>query len=220
MRETFQTNLDDLVTDLARMARLAGQMLTNASTALHQADLAMAEMVISGDEPIKELHDELEERCINLLALQAPVAADLRLVVSAMHAIGDLERMGDLARHIAKIARLRHPKVSVPAGVRPVFARMALLSSELAEAAATALERRDPFSANRLNEADDEVDALRRQLFRILFAEQWPYGIEPAVDAALLGRYYERFADHAVAIARQVGYLVTGQLPNESYSSS
>jgi phosphate transport system protein len=216
MRETFHAELDALMGDLARIARLAGQMMTNASTALHHADLGLAELVISGEDERKALHDDLRQRCVTMLALQAPVAKDLRLVVAAMHAVGDLERMGDLAQHIAKIARLRHPTVPVPAEVRPVFARMGLLASLLAEDVAAAIESRDPLSGDRLAKADEEVDALRRQIFRILLSEDWSHGVEPAVDAALIGRYYERFADHAVAIGRQVSFLVTGQPPQRN----
>ncbi|HEY2763081.1 MAG TPA: phosphate signaling complex protein PhoU [Pseudonocardiaceae bacterium] len=216
MRETFHAELDGLIGDLVQMTRLAGQMMTNASTALHQADLALAEMVIASDDEMNVLHDDTEQRCINLIALQAPVAADLRVVIAALRAVGDLERMGNLAQHIAKIARLKHPNLTIPGTVRPVFARMSLLASQLAEDAATAIEKRDALSGDRLAEADDEVDALRRQLFGILFAEHWSHGVEPAVDAALLGRYYERFADHAVAIARQVSYLATGRTSDTS----
>jgi phosphate transport system protein len=212
MREGFQAELDKLIADLARTARLAGQLMNNASTALHQGDLSLAEFVISANEELNALHDDMEQRCIALLVLQAPVATDLRVVVAAMHAVVDLERMGHLARHIAKVARLKHPSMTIPHSVRPVFARMGLLATQLAEDAATAIETRDSLSGARLAETDDEVDALRRQLFRILFAADWSHGVEPAVDTALIGRYYERFADHAVSIARQVGYLVTGEL--------
>jgi phosphate transport system protein len=120
---------------------------------------------------------------------------------------------GRLAGHIAKITRLKHPNQMISGEVRPVFARMSLLASHLAEAAATAIEHRDPLSGGRLAQRDTEVDALRRCLFGILFATDWPHGVEPTVDAALIGRYYERFADHAVAIARQVCYLTTGRKP-------
>ncbi len=215
MRESFQAELDRLADDLARMARLASQMMTEASEALQRADLALAELVISRDDEMDVLHDDVEQRCVNLLALQAPVAADLRMVVSAMHAVADLNRMGNLAQHIAKIARLKHPAVTVPEPVQPVFARMGLLAAELADSAADAIDKRDPLGGERMDAADDEVDTLRRQLFGILFAEDWAHGVEPAVDVALIGRYYERFADHAVAIARLVGYRVTGQLPVE-----
>jgi phosphate transport system protein len=131
-----------------------------------------------------------------------------------MHAVGDVQRMCNLAQHIAKIARMKHPAVPIPDDVRPVFARMSVLATGLAQDAAAAIESQDPLSAQRLAQADDEVDALRRRIFRILFSEDWSHGVEPAVDAALIGRYYERFADHAVAIARQVSFLVTGQ-PHE-----
>jgi phosphate transport system protein len=213
MRETFHAELDKLIDDLSRMARLTGQMMTNASTALHHADLVLAELVISGDDEITALCEDMDQRCINLLVLQAPVATDLRMVVAAMHAVGDLGRMASLAQHIAKIARLKHPTVPIPADVRPLFARMGVLATTLAEDAAAAIESQDPMSGDRLARADEQVDALRRQIFRILLSEDWPHGVEPAVDAALIGRYYERFADHAVAIARQVSFLVTGQPP-------
>jgi phosphate transport system protein len=213
MRETFRVELDTLIDDLARAARLAAQMMTNASTALSQADLALAELVISGEGTMKALCDDMDQRCVKLLLLQAPVATDLRVVVAAMHAVTDVERMCNLAQHIAKIARMKHPTVPIPGEVRPVFARMGVLATNLAQDAATAIESQDPLSADRLAHADDEVDALRRRIFQILFSEDWSHGVEPAVDAALIGRYYERFADHAVAIARQVSFLVTGLPP-------
>ncbi|MGH3538540.1 MAG: phosphate signaling complex protein PhoU [Pseudonocardiaceae bacterium] len=214
MRETFRAELGTLTDDLARAARLAGQMMTNASTALSQADLGLAELVISQEGDIKALCDDMDQRCVKLLVLQAPVATDLRMVVAAMHAVGDVQRMCNLAQHIAKIARMKHPAVPIPDEVRPVFARMGVLATSLAQDAAAAIENQDPLSAHRLAQADDEVDALRRRIFRILFSEDWSHGVEPAVDAALIGRYYERFADHAVAIARQVSFLVTGS-PHE-----
>ncbi|MGH3695263.1 MAG: phosphate signaling complex protein PhoU [Pseudonocardiaceae bacterium] len=214
MRESFRAELDSLIHDLARFVRLAGEMMTNASAALSRADLGLAELVISGESETKALCDEMDQRCVTLLVLQAPVATDLRVVVAAIHMVRDVERMGDLAQHIAKIARMKHPSVPVPDDVRPVFARMGLLATNLARDAATAIESRDPMSAQRLAQADDEVDELRRRIFQILFAESWSHGVEPAVDAALIGRYYERFADHAVAIAGQVNFLVTG-LPRQ-----
>jgi phosphate transport system protein len=213
MRQTFHAELDSLIDDLARAVRLASQMMTNASTALNQADLGLAELIISGEGEMTALCDDMDQRCVRLLVLQAPVATDLRMVVAVMHAVGDVGRMRNLAQHIAKIARMKHPTVPIPGEVRPVFARMNMLATRLAQDAATAIESQDPLSAHQLAQADEEVDALRRQIFRILFAEDWSHGVEPAVDAALIGRYYERFADHAVAIARQVSFLVTGLPP-------
>ena len=213
MRESFHSELDSLISDLARAARLASEMMTNASTALSQADLALAEMVLSGEGEIKALCDDMDQRCVKLLVLQAPVATDLRVVVAAMHAVGDVERMCNLAQHVAKIARMKHPSVPIPNEVRPVFARMSMLATRLAQDAAATIESRDPLSVLRLAQTDEEVDSLRRRIFQILFAENWSHGVEPAVDAALIGRYYERFADHAVAIAGQINFLVTGMPP-------
>jgi len=211
MRTTFHAELDKLITDLARKTRRCAQLMTNASTALHQRDLPLAELVITeGDQMTKTL-EETERRCLTLLALQAPVATDLRVVVSALHSVDHLRRMRKLARHIASITRLKHPMI--PGEVRAVCARMSLLASQLATDAATAIEHRDPLSSDRLAHADDEIDALRRCLFGILFAPDWSHGVQPAVDSALISRYHERFADHAVTIARQVCYLATGRIP-------
>jgi phosphate transport system protein len=213
MRETFRAALERLTDDLARAARLAGQMMTQASTALSQADLGLAELVISSRAELRALCDSMDQRCATLLALQAPVATDLRMVIAAMRVVSDVERMCALAQHVATIARMKHPTAPIPGDVRPLFARMSLLATRLAQDAATAIDNRDPLSGGRLAEIDDEVDALRRHTFRILFAKNWSHGVEPAVDAALIGRYYERFADHAVAIARQVSFLATGLAP-------
>jgi phosphate transport system protein len=213
MRAIFHTQLDGLVADLARMTRLASQMMNNASIALHQTDLALAGLVIADRDQITAMLSDTERRCITLLALQAPVAGDLRVVVAALHVVGHLRRMANLARHIAIIARLKHPNPMTVGATRPVLARMSLLVSQLADDAATAIEQQNPLSGDQLAVADDEVDVLGRHLLGILFAEDWSHGVEQAVDTALIGHYYERFADHAVAIAGQVCYLSIGQIP-------
>jgi phosphate transport system protein len=203
-QQTCHAELDSLTGDVASIVRLAGQLMTNASVALHQADLKFAELVISEAEEIKTRCKDADQRCLNLLALSAPVATDLQMVVAAMHVVTDLQRMCNLAQHIAEIARLKHPNDPIAADVRPVSMQMGVLASTLAEDAAAAIESRDPLSAARMAQIDDKVDALRRQIFQILFSKDWSHGVELAVDAALIGRYYERFADHAVAIARKV----------------
>jgi len=212
MRAAFHAGLDELVSDLARMVRRTGEMMTNASIALHQTDSALAALVVADYDHIKAMHMSLERRCVTLLALEAPVAGDLRVVVATVHALGHVLRMGNLARHVAMIARFKRPNPMTSGRIRPVLARMSLLASQLAADAATAIEYLDPLSGCRLAVADDEVDALLRHLLGILFAEDWPHGVEQAVDTALIGRYYERFGDHAVAIARGVCYRVTGVL--------
>ncbi|MGH3685831.1 MAG: phosphate signaling complex protein PhoU [Pseudonocardiaceae bacterium] len=212
MRPTFHAELDQLVIDLVRMARMAGQMMTNAAIALHQSDVALAGVVIAKRGQMNAMHDDMEQRCITLLTKRVAVVGDLRVVVVVLRAVGHLQRMSNLARHIASIARLTYPTPVIAGEVRPVLARMSLLASQFAEDAATAIEHQDPRSGGQLAEADHEVDALRRHLLGILFASDWPHGVEQAVNAALIGRYYERFADHAVSIAAEVCYLTTGQI--------
>jgi phosphate transport system protein len=213
VRIAFHAELDELIAHLARMVWLAGGMMNNASIALHQSDPALAGRVIAERDQTNAMLDNTERRCITLLALQAPVAWDLRVVVAAFHSVSHVKRMANLARHIAIIARLKHRNPMIPGEVRPVLARMSLLASQLAEDAATAIEHQDPLSGDRLAVADDEVDALRHHLIGILFAEDWSHGVEQAVNAALMGRYYERFVDHAVAIAGQACYVTTGRIP-------
>jgi phosphate transport system protein len=208
-QQPCHAEVGSLIGDLVTIIRLVGQMMTNASVALHHADLKLAELVISDAGEMKARCEHADQRCLDLLVVRASVATDLRMVVAAMHMVRNLQRMCNLAQQIAEVARLKHPREPIPADVRPVSVQMSVLASSLAEDAAAAIESRDPMSAARLAQVDDEVDALRRRIFQILFSEDWSHGVEPAVDAVLIGRYYERFADHAVAIARQVNFVVT-----------
>lgn len=211
-RAAFDAELDKVVGDLARMGWLASQIMINASAAMLQADLTLAELVIARGDEMDAQHHDVQQRCLELLKLPAPVGADQRTVIAALRTVRDLQQMGDLAKHTAKIAQLI-PDLTVPDDVRTVIAQMSLLASGLAHQAGTAIEKLDPLSGDRLAHAVDEVDALRRQLSRIVFAENWSYGLEPAIHAALVGCYYERFADHAMAIARRVCYLA-GEAPD------
>lgn len=211
LRQAFHAELDQLISDLATLARRVGQMMTDASTALWHADLRLAESIISNQSQVTTaLCDDLERRCVRLLALQAPVATDLRVVVVVLGAVSDVVRMGKLARHIAKIAQMKHPVVHLPGDLEQVFTRMALLTTNLADNAVSAIENPDPCHAEDLASVEEEIKTLHRQIFQRLFAKDWSHGVEAAVDAALMGRYYARFADHAVAIARQVTFIVTG----------
>jgi len=127
--------------------------------------------------------------------------------------VADLERMGDLAVHIAKIARMRMPDQAVPAALRPTIANMAETAERMVDETVRIVAGRDVDAARALEAEDEEMDRLRRSMFRILLDDDWEYGVEPAIDLALLGRYYERIADHAVSMARRVVYLVTGHHP-------
>jgi phosphate transport system protein len=214
MRTAYRDDLAALRRQLADMCGLATAAMDLASQALLQADLELAEQVIADHGYIADKWRATEERAVRLLALQQPVAGDLRKVVCALHVGADIERMGALAVHVANIARLRHPDHAVPDEVRGLFAEMADVAVQLASTAREILLSPDAEKAAQLREKDDVVDTRHRQLFTVLIDREWRNGVCSAVDVALLGRFYERFADHAVEIGRRVIFEATGGLPS------
>jgi phosphate transport system protein len=213
MRDAYQEQLAGLADVLAEMCVRVALAMENGTRALLDADLELAERVIEEDVLVDGLRAEAEEQAVGLLALQAPVATDLRVVVAAIHGAGDIERMGDLALHVARAARRRHPHRALPAEVAPHFAEMGRVATVLARKAGEVIRTRDVEAAAQLETDDDAMDELHRQLFGVLMDPGWSHGVEPAVDVTLLGRFYERYADHAVAVARRVVYVVTGRMP-------
>lgn len=210
MRDAFHEDLDRITDELVEMTRLAGSAMSRATTALLDADVTLAESVIAADEQIDLLRAQLDDRAVDLLARQQPVATDLRIVVTAMHMASDLERMGDLARHIAKVARLRYPDSAVPPEIRGTVVEMGQVATRIVSKAGSIIAAKDVEAAATLSEDDDAMDALHLRVFELLLGDHWPHSTAAAVDITLLARYYERFADHAVAVARRVVYLVTG----------
>ena len=141
------------------------------------------------------------------------MAGDLRAIVSSIQIVADVERMGALALHVAKIARRRHPQHALPEEVNGYFAEMGRVAVDLASSAQDVLISKDPEKARRIRQDDDAMDDLHRHLFSVMMDREWKHGVAAAVDVTLLGRFYERFADHAVEISRRVIFQVTGQLP-------
>ncbi len=213
MRVQYQQQLNNILNELVEMTGGVRAALSQATDALLNADVTAAELVISGDLAIDEARERIENDSFEILARQAPVAGDLRMLVASLRMVADLERMGDLSVHVAKVARLRYPTKAVPAELEPVISEMAKTADEMIASAANIVETRDVRAAKELEVADDEMDRLRRSMFRILLSDDWDAGVEPAVDMALLGRYYERIGDHAVSMARRIVFLVTGQHP-------
>jgi phosphate transport system protein len=213
MRTAYYEELAKLGEDLHEMCGLAADALEHATRALLEADLSLAEQVIADHEHIAALGRHAEATAIRLLALQQPVATDLRKIVGAIHISADVERMGALAVHVANISRLRHPECALPQEVRASFAEMGSRAVQLAKTAQEVMLSSDPGKAGRLKHEDDAVDAEHRHLFTLLIDHKWQEGVCSAVDVALLGRYYERFADHAVEIGRRVVFEATGGLP-------
>ena len=220
MRTAYHEQLTDLSERLGEMCGLAGMAMERATQSLLQADLVLAEQVISGHEKIATLSARAEESAFVLLALQAPVAGDLRSIVSAIQMVADIDRMGALALHVAKIARRRHPQHALPEEVNGYFAEMGRVAVELGNSAQEVVLSRDPEKAARIREEDDAMDDLHRHLFSVLMDREWKHGVAAAVDVTLLGRFYERFADHAVEVARRVIFQATGSLPDDETAAS
>ncbi|WP_219417615.1 phosphate signaling complex protein PhoU [Pseudonocardia nigra] len=206
--------LAELSSLLGRMCAAAAEALQRATAALLEDRVRLAEQVVAGDADIDALRARVEEVATDALLFHAPVAGDLRAVVSAIRAAGDIERMGDLALHVADVVRMRHPAPAVPAEVRDDFAEMGRLAVQLALKAAEVTRTRNVLLAVELDADDDAMDARHRRMFAVLMDPAWPHDVRSAVDITLLARYYERFADHAVVVARETVYAVTGQEPD------
>src|SRR3954466_896957 len=213
MRDQYQQQLDSVLDELVKMTGGVREAEEQRTEELVTADVAAAEAVISGDLAIDEARERIEEESFDILARQSPVAGDLRTLVASLRMVTDLERMGDLSVHVAKVARLRYPEGAVPEVLRDTITSMADTADEMIESAADIVANRDVDAALELEQADDRMDRLRTSMFRTLLSEHWDEGVEPAVDMALIGRYYERIGDHAVSMARRMVYLVTGQHP-------
>ena len=211
MRDTFHDALDAITQTLVDMAMLVKQATKDATTALLTADLALAEKVIAQDDLIDEMQHELDSKTMLLLATQQPVASDLRILVTSLRMSADLERMGDMAHHIAKITRLRHPNAAVPSELLLTIEEMGKVARLISDKVGGVINSRDVEKAMEVEKDDDEMDKLHRKLFTTLLDENWAHGTETAIDITLIGRYYERYADHAVSVARRVYFLVTGK---------
>jgi phosphate transport system protein len=219
MRDVYHDEMDEIGRAVTEMIRLVAVAVEQATGALLDADLSRAERVIESDTRVDQLRNEIEDRTFRLIARQQPVATDLRVLISTMALTADIERMGDLALHVAKIARLRFPEPAVPDEARDVIAQMGDVAQSLVEKVADVVEGRDVELAQAIESEDDSMDALRRKLFTLVLSPRWQQGTEAAIDMTLLGRYYERYADHAVAVARRTIFIVTGKRPGPMHTA-
>lgn len=220
MRDAYQEQMAALNETLGDMVDEVGTAMAQATRALLEADLEMAEQVISDHDAVADKSGEAEDQAFQLLALQAPVAGDLRSVVSGFQLVSEIDRMGALALHVAKVARRRHPAKVLPEEVAGYFEEMGRLAVELAHNARRVLQNQDYHDALTLMDDDDAMDDLHRHLFTVMMDREWEHGVAAAVDVTLLGRYYERFADHAVLIARRVVFQATGKTPEQLLEAS
>jgi phosphate transport system protein len=210
MREVFQQELREVQDRLVEIADLVVVSIENATAAFNASDVSLAETVIADDHKIDELALELDELSIQILARQQPVARDLRIVVSALRISASLERMGDMSEHIAQLARYRFPDKVVPKSLRNTFAQMGALDVQIATKLAELLRTEDVKLAEEIRDQDDRIDELHVSVFERVLGEKWKGETIDTVDATLASRYHERFADHAVSIAKKVQYLATG----------
>ena len=211
LRSAFQDELDGVTSTLVELSTIVSQAINKSTHALLTANLSEAEEVIAADDRVDNLQHDLDARIIDIIARQQPVASDLRALVTALRMSADLERMGDMAHHIAKITRLRHPSAAVPSELLLTIEEMGKVAKTIADKAGAVIASRDIDKALELERDDDEMDKLHRKLFTTLLSDDWKHGTETAIDITLIGRYYERFADHAVSVARRVYFLVTGK---------
>lgn len=219
MRDAFHDDLDSIGQTLIDMGQRVGRSMELATTALLNADLQLAEQVISDDDFIDTMQHDLDAKTLSLLARQQPVAGDLRTLVTSLRMSADIERMGDMSHHIAKVARMRYPEKAVPPELASTIQEMGNVARRIIEKTTQVIETHDLHAAVELEKDDDEMDKLHRKLFVTLLDDAWPHGTETAIDMTLLGRYYERCADHAVSVARRVYFLVTGEYASEKDDS-
>lgn len=211
MRKVFQEELAQVGDQLVEISRLVSEAMAKAATSFQVADVDLAEDVITADARIDFLQNSLDERAIDILALQGPVASDLRMIVGALRMSASLERMGDLARHIAQLARLRFPSTVIPASMTATFQQMAEQDRLIADKLTALLETRDLEVARDILKANSVIDDLHLSVFKAIASPDWAESPATTVDVALASRYFERFADHGVSVARKVTYLVTGE---------
>lgn len=210
MRVLFDAELKQLGDDLVAMARHVESAVARASKALLAGDVDLAQAVIADDHLLDDIEERVDEQCVQLIAMQQPVGADLRSIIVAMRMSAGLERMGDLAQHIAEAARRAYPESAIPASHRPILEDMAKAAEHLTSLCSTLLETHDLETAAAIQTDDDVLDDLHEKAYAALLTKSYKGGAQETLDIALLARFYERIGDHAVGVSRRVVYLVTG----------
>lgn len=211
MTTGYHEEIDIVTHELVQMTRFVGSAMNRATQALLDADLTLAEQVIDSDAQVDALTSVIEDRCFDLVAFQQPVASDLRIIIGALRIASSLERMGDLAEHVAKQARMRYPKPAVPHELRSTFAEMGGLAEAIVSKTGSVIATKDVTLCADIERHDAQMDRLHRELFTIVLSPSWIHGVESAIDVTLLSRYYERYADHAVSVTKRVVTIVTGE---------
>jgi phosphate transport system protein len=219
IRSVFQDELDGVSQSLVDLSEMVSESITKATTAILTVDLKLAEEVIATDDQIDTYQHNLDARIIDIIARQQPVASDLRALVTALRMSADLERMGDMSHHVAKIARLRHPGAAVPSELVEIFQDMGAAAQKIARKTGEVIATRDTEMALQVERDDDEMDQLHRKLISMLVDSSWGNGVETAIDLTLLGRYYERFTESLLSGNRKVCIGNVNQFRSNSCSA-
>ena len=210
MREVFQQSLRDVQNQLVEIAELVEQSIEHATAAFSGSDAALAEQVLDSGDEIERMAAELDQQAIDILALQQPVASDLRLMVGALRMSASLERMADLAQHIAQLARYRYPESAIPKGLNKTFQRMGALDVEMAGKIVELLRTQEAHVIEEVRDLDDDLDELHAKVFEKVLSDKIADSTVGVVDATLASRYHERFGDHAVSVAKQMRFFLVG----------
>jgi phosphate transport system protein len=210
MRTLFTAELSELADDLIAMGHHVESGITRAAEALLTQNVELAQEVIADDAKLDELEEIVDERCVLLIAQQQPVGLDLRTLVTSLRISAGLERMGDLAQHIAEAARRAYPESALPDSHREIFEGMCVAAKQAASEVVELLQSRDLNVAAGIVSDDDALDALHSQAYGKLLSDEYTGSTQETLDIALLSRYFERFGDHAVNVSRRIVYLVTG----------
>ena len=220
MRELYHQSLQALQEGLVELSELVTVAIENATASFTTGDVSLADQVIGGDAVIDQKTKALDESAIAILAREQPVARDLRVVVATLRISASLERMGDLADHIAQLARSRFPERAVPKGLKQTFIRMGELDVQMARKLTQLLRTENLSLADEIRDDDQAIDELHVSVFEKVLGANWKGEAAGAIDATLASRYHERFADHAGSVARKVVYLATGQWSEDAAQDS
>lgn len=211
MTDTSSAELARVQANLVEMTELVESAMRRATHSLLTADIRVAEAVISEDLQIDAINNTVETNCLDILTNHRLGNNEVRSAIACLRMSTTLERMGDLAAHVAKQARMRYPHVSIPAELQGTFARMGELANEMVQRTGKVISTQDLAWASDMATVDAEMDKIHRELFATVLSPEWQYGVEAAIDVTLLSRYYERFADHGLTIARRVAFVVKGE---------
>jgi phosphate transport system protein len=214
IRKTFHRDLESVRHDLAQLAAMTTEMVTRATDALLDADLLMAQAIIDHDDDLDVLSADIEQHCFRLLALQNPMAADLRVLSASMRINADLERSADLAVNIVKGARRIYGH-EIPPRLRGIVTQMSEQAVRMIRIAMDAYAESDGPLGAALDDIDNQLDQLQRDFVEAMFQAHDANALElqPAVQLALIARYYERIGDHAVNIGERVAFIASGASP-------